>query len=529
MFQGFQRSFRCSAKGRSAFAGLMKSVRRNVSTSKSTPASMSCAKLRHERNVNLRATTKRYCLHSRGYATEEVQAGFGQPTHETRPHMLEAGELTPGITALEYHTRRSKLAAKLPTGGVAILVGSEIKYRSGAVFYEFHQNPDFFYLSGFNEPLAVIAIEKLEDDDFVFHMFVQPKDERKELWEGPRTGVQGAIDVFNADEAGDIADLRVFLKQIVARSSSVYFDIPPHAHMHPSAGQQKSSAAQILEVVKHHNKAIRGLTSLVQDLRAIKSDSELAVMQTAGLISGRAITDAYGTRWKRESDLFAYLDFKFRVGGCEKSAYVPVVAGGKNALGIHYTRNDDVLTDGEMVLIDAGGQYGGYCADISRAWPVNGKFTGPQRDLYQAILNVQEACIKLSTTASSLESIHRASEDYFVTELRNIGFTVSPYDIRTILYPHYIGHHLGLDVHDCPMLSRRQLLRNGNVITIEPGIYVPWGDPRFPKHFWGIGIRIEDNVFVDNSTPVVISSSAAKEIADVEEAAQKFSDYGAYL
>ncbi|KAK9318101.1 peptidase M24, structural domain-containing protein [Lipomyces starkeyi] len=457
----------------------------------------------------------------RGYA---VQSGFGQPTFETRPHMLKEGELTPGISALEYHFRRHKLIEQLPVGAAAILVGNELKYRSGAVFYEFHQNPDFFYLSGFNEPRAVMVIEKPFENDYTFHLYVQPKDERKELWEGPRTGVDGALEMFNADEAGDIKFIRKYLDDIIARAGSIYMDIAPGnseiaSFFHPHV-RRGTMEVNILELIKHHKKetTLCPLTRIVQSLRAVKSEAELKVMQKAGKISGRAITRAYGRRFTKEADLNAYLDYAFRIGGCEKSAYVPVVAGGKNALGIHYTRNDDILNDGEMVLIDAGGQYGGYCADISRAWPVNGKFTEPQKDLYHAVLNVQKECIKLATTSNSLESIHRSSVDLFAVELRNIGFDTSLSEINSILYPHYVGHHLGLDVHDCPEQPRRQNLNSGNVITIEPGIYVPVDNPKFPKHFRGIGIRIEDNVYIHDDSPIVTSGEAAKEIKDVEDA-----------
>ncbi|KAK9246765.1 peptidase M24, structural domain-containing protein [Lipomyces tetrasporus] len=459
----------------------------------------------------------------RGFA---VQTGFGQPTFETRPHMLKEGELTPGISSLEYHLRRQKLIEQLPVGAAAILVGNEVKYRSGAVFYEFHQNPDFFYMSGFNEPRAVMVVEKPVENDYIFHLYVQPKDERKELWEGPRTGVDGALEVFNADEAGDIKFIRKYLDDVIARATSIYMDIPAAnseiaSFFHPHV-RRATMEVSILELIKHHKKdgILRPLTRIVQSLRAIKSEAELQVMQKAGKISGQAITRAYGRRFTKEADLNAYLDYAFRIGGCEKSAYVPVVAGGKNALGIHYTRNDDVLNDGDMVLIDAGGQYAGYCADISRAWPVNGKFTEPQKDLYQCVLNVQKECIKLATTSNSLESIHRSSVELFAFELRNVGFNVSHSDINAILYPHYVGHHLGLDVHDCPDQSRRQSLQNGNVITIEPGIYVPVDNPKFPKPFRGIGIRIEDNVFIHDDSPIVTSGEAAKEIRDVEQACE---------
>ncbi|KAK7207951.1 metallopeptidase [Myxozyma melibiosi] len=517
----------CSGGGSSSSGG-RKTVIASISSGRKF-SSFQRAQIQSARERRLRISD--VGCQTRQYSSEgvDVQAGFGQPTYETRPHMLKEGELTPGITALEYHLRRMKLIEKLPVGSAAILVGNEIKYRSGAVFYEFHQNPDFFYLTGFNEPLAVAVIEKPVEDDYVFHMFVQPKDEKKELWEGPRTGTQGAIDVFNADEAGDIAHVRNFLDKIVKRANTIYIDLPSSAS-HVSTfftppAKRATTASSIVELMKAHSKKshqIKPLGAIVESLRAVKSRSEFAVMREAGRISGRAITKAYGERFTKEADLSAYLDYAFKIGGCEKPGYVPVVAGGKNALGIHYTRNDDLLNDGEMVLIDAGGQYGGYSADISRAWPVNGKFTDVQRDLYQAVLNVEKACIKLCTPSHSLESIHRASVEYFAVELRNIGFNVSLHQLQAILYPHYVGHHLGLDVHDCPTVSRRIPLVPGNVITIEPGIYVPYGDERFPRQFWGIGIRIEDNVYVDDDgLPVVTSVEAAKEVVDVEAACQR--------
>ncbi|KAK9479644.1 peptidase M24, structural domain-containing protein [Lipomyces japonicus] len=460
---------------------------------------------------------------SRTYAT--IQTGFGQPTFETRPHLLSEGEITPGISALEYHKRRNDLAEKLPVGAAAIIVGWEIKYRSGAVFYEFHQNPDFYYLTGFKEPKAVMVLEKPSEGQYIFHLFVQPKNPRKELWEGPRTGIQGALDVFNADEAGDVSRIRSYLDKIITRATSIYMDIPTpdsnFATFFLNPTKKESTQNSIVNLLKHHKKFSKTspLTPIVQSLRAKKSAAELLCMISAGKISSHAINKAYGVRFQKEAELNAFLDYQFKIGGCENIAYIPVIAGGKNALGIHYTRNDDILNDGEMILIDAGGQYGGYCADISRAWPVNGKFTQPQADLYQAILNVQKECIKISTTSNSLDSIHHASVRLFTTELKNIGFDASISDIENVLYPHYIGHNLGLDVHDIPTVSRQGLLQNGQVITIEPGVYVP-EDDRFPKYFQGIGIRIEDNVIIQEKEPIVISIDCLKEIRDVEAACE---------
>ncbi|KAK9460540.1 peptidase M24, structural domain-containing protein [Lipomyces oligophaga] len=451
--------------------------------------------------------------------------------HETHPHLLKSGEITPGISALEYHERRAALAAKMPLGSIAILVGNEIKTRSGAVFYEFHQNPDFYYLTGFNEPTALAIIEKSTDDDYTFHMFVQPKNERIELWEGPRTGVQGALDVFNADEAGDIDHAPVYLGRLLKGAKQVFMDYGPGpsklaGFFSAAVGNARhaTTEAHITELIKKYKipaSAVKPLAPLVQSLRAVKSAAEIAVMRTAGRISGRAISWASGEKCKTERELDATLDYGFRRGGCEKSAYVPVVAGGTNALAIHYTRNDNVLHDGDLVLIDAGGQYGGYCADISRAWPVNGRFTAAQRDLYEAVLSTQKALINRVVAGTSLESLHAQSVEIFAHEIKQIGFEVSRAVLSEVLYPHYVGHHLGLDVHDVPLTSRRIPLVSGNVITIEPGLYVPENDSRFPEAFRGMGLRIEDNVAVNGHNPVVLSVEAVKEVVDVEAACQR--------
>jgi intermediate cleaving peptidase 55 len=186
-----------------------------------------------------------------------------------------------------------------------------------------------------------------------------------------------------------------------------------------------------------------------------------------------------------------------------------------HALTLHYTRNDDVLRDGDLVLVDAGGRYGGYCADISRTWPVNGKFTGPQRDLYQAVLNVNKACIELCTESSgySLSDLHAKSEELLYSELTNAGLKLTRHQLRE-LYPHYIGHHLGLDVHDLNS-SKLDPLKSNQVVTIEPGVYVP-DTPKWPSHYRGIGIRIEDNVVIGPESYENLTIDALKEIEDIE-------------
>ncbi|KAH3686269.1 hypothetical protein WICPIJ_002766 [Wickerhamomyces pijperi] len=459
----------------------------------------------------------------------------GQPISETRPYMMQPGELTPGITALEYFHRRVALAKKLPANSIAIVIGNSVQYASGSVFYQFQQNNDLYYLSGWNEPDSVIVIEKPDDnlDNVIFHMIVPPKEPSVEQWDGHRTGLEGAYEIFNADEMEETYKLGPYLAKLVQRNRNIYVDMPKNKNGGSKATSQtfkdffsigaNSKITTLEKVLEHHatGKSVKELNPLLCEMRAIKSEAEIAVMRRAGQISGRAYNQAYAHRFRTERTLRAALEYNFIKGGCDRSAYIPVVAAGRNALFIHYTRNDDVMYDDEMVLVDAAGSLGGYCADISRTWPITGRFSDAQRDLYQAVLNVQHQCIKKCSVNQdlSLQDIHDLSVTFFKRELSNIGMgNLTTRDVTT-LYPHYIGHNLGLDVHDTPNYSRFAKLRAGQVITIEPGLYVP-DDLKYPAWFRNIGIRIEDNIAVGEETYTNLTVEAAKEIADVERIAE---------
>ncbi|MCJ1364494.1 hypothetical protein MMC16_003605 [Acarospora aff. strigata] len=456
----------------------------------------------------------------RSYASvSAADLRFGQPVHETHPHLLGAGQLTPGITAFEYANRRSRLALKLPDKAIAVIAASDIKYRSGAVFYDFHQDPNFFYLTGFNEPQALAIIEKTgRGGAHRFHLYVRPTDAKAEQWEGARSGTQAALDCFNADESGDVSKLQTILPSVVAEAAEIYTDIPTKdptttafSRFFSGISTKPNSFARILESSK-----VKPLKPIINDLRVFKSQAEVANMRRAGKASGRAFTEAMRQTWTTEKDLAAFLDYQFKVKGCDCSAYVPVIAGGENALSIHYVRNDDILKAGQIVLADAGGEYGGYITDITRCWPVSGKFSGPQKDLYEAILNVQRSCVALCRENAnvSLDKLHEIAENGLREELTQLGFDVSGTALEA-LFPHHVGHYIGLDVHDCPGYSRKDNLKTGQCVTIEPGLYIP-NDDRWPEHFRGIGIRIEDSVCVQEEGPLVLTTEAVKEVVDIE-------------
>lgn len=269
-------------------------------------------------------------------------------------------------------------------------------------------------------------------------------------------------------------------------------------------------------MLKDSNSKVKALRPLMNELMVLKSEAEISNMRIAGKISGRAFTNAMRRQWTKEKDLGAFLDYDFKIGGCEATAYVPVVAGGQNALGIHYVRNNDVLQDDQIVLVDAGGQYGGYIADITRSWPINGKFSGPQKDLYEAILRVQRSGVSLCRESANmtLDQIHSITENTLKDALKQLGFDMAG-NAMEVLYPHHVGHYIGLDVHDCPGYARSVPLKAGHCVTVEPGVYVP-DDERWPKHFRGIGIRIEDSVCVQEDGPLVLTTEAVKEVVDIE-------------
>ncbi|OSS50668.1 hypothetical protein B5807_04677 [Epicoccum nigrum] len=481
----------------------------------------------------LRPAAKAHCRAARlqswrGYATVEVPASklrFGQPLHETHPHLLKPGEITPNITALEYYQRRQKLAEKLPSNSIALLAGAELKYASGAVFYKFHQDPDFLYLTGFKEQDAVAIIEKQEDNDHIFHLYARPKNARAEMWEGARSGVEAAEDVFNADVTDDIDNLPRILSELITRTKNIFTDLPGSRLSKNTlsrflSGSEPARIGGIQKVFRdardENEISMKPLRPLLNELRVIKSDAEIENMRRAGQHSGRAITDAMRQSFTTEKDLDSFLDYWFKQDGCDGPAYVPVVAGGINANTIHYVSNDMQLNPNDLVLVDAGAQYGNYVTDITRTWPVSGKFTPAQRDLYTLLLNVQRSCVALCRVDAqlSLDKLHNIAANQLNDGLKDLGFDMTNNAIQT-LFPHHVGHYLGLDVHDSPGLTRTRYMEKNMVVTVEPGIYVP-DDERWPKWARGIGMRIEDSVCVDEESPYVLTTEAVKEIVDIE-------------
>lgn len=435
---------------------------------------------------------------------------FGQALHANRPHLVDSKCITPLIPASEFKERRLKLANLMKPKSLAIVAGNQVSFASQSVFHSFRQDPQMQYLSGFLEPDSSLLLYK-SDRTTQSILVVPEKEPHAEKWEGERTGSELAAEIFGVDHAVSNTELQTLVTELVKTADFVYADLDPKI----TARQGRFFDHHLKPILS--GKDVLSLQPLVDSLRVIKSENEIDAMRVAAEISAGAYNAAYKRDFVSEHQLHAFLDFMFRHGGCESDAYRAVVAGGEHALTIHYVRNDDILKPEDLVLVDAAGRYGGYCADISRTWPVSGSLSSPQRDLYEAVLAVEKQCIGKCVVDSgfSLHDLHRFSEKQMRSELKNAGLELSP-SLVSEIYPHMIGHHLGLDVHDIAAPSSRiEPLRSNMVITVEPGVYIP-RDDRFPKHYQGMGIRIEDNVVIGKTTNEVLTEDCLKEVEDIE-------------
>ncbi|GAA5821204.1 hypothetical protein JCM10212_006773 [Sporobolomyces blumeae] len=486
---------------------------------------------------------------------------YGQPLPSTHPHLLESGQLTPGISAREYEERRRRLVERLEDGSTVVIAGGKLKYMSQNIFYKFRQRSNLWYLTGWEEPDSVLVLQKTSDaKGYKMTMFVRPKDAYDESWNGPRSGQDGACQVFGADDACDIAWFSRRLEDLLnASTGPVYIDLPHVSAASLSQRRSRTSSAQasvsspvkslfdffslpapnpkddIDGVIKAlRKKDVRSAAKEVERLRLIKSPAEIAVMKRAADISSKAHSDvmAFCARSLNdprslpvpltEHSLVSNFEYTTSLRGSPRPAYVPVCAAGTNALTIHYVANNQPVRKGDLVMLDAGCEYGGYASDITRTFPASGKFTSAQSDLYAAVLSVHRTLLTLCATTSpsslTLESLHRESVDLTKRELDRLGFErLRGGELERVLYPHFVSHPIGIDLHDTMGFGRDERLEPGMVITIEPGLYVP-PQSNFPKAFHDLAVRIEDEVVLGETEgeSSVLSANAPKEVVDVE-------------
>ncbi len=423
----------------------------------------------------------------------------------------------------ECARRRADLAGMIGTGSVAVIPAASQKVRSNDVYYPFRQDNDFWYLSGFNEPDAVLVITSEHGSDCHVSLFCAPQDARQARWHGDYAGLDAARTEYRMNDAYPISQLDDLMPQLLQGRERIYsrlgqdagFDQRLIGWMHAQSTAQLSMPEELIDV-RH----------LLHELRLIKSRFELEMLQIAADVSCRAHARAMGAvcSMHNERDITASLMHDYISSGCQ-SAYPAIVGSGENACILHYTDNNQALPEGGLLLVDSGCEYQGYAADITRTYPVNGHFNTAQKALYELVLEAQHAAIAKATTAHCWDAVHDAAADTICAGLCALGIVSGGYEkaMKSGSYEKYFmhktGHWLGLDVHDVGdyrLAGESRQLEVGMVMTVEPGIYIPPADESVAPCWRGIGIRIEDDVVVSKGQARILSAALPKSVADVE-------------
>lgn len=456
---------------------------------------------------------------------------IGQPTPFRQPHLFKSyDEVTPGITRKEYQERRYKLMTVLSESNfgrdydnhLVLLSAEHLKLMSNDIPYSFHQDTDFLYLTGFNEPDAVLAIDFNKTFRSIqFLLFVKPKDPKRELWDGAVAGEKAAVDYFGADEAFPLSSLHSIMRDRYGYSKNycVWYKTENRNV------KKHDLISSILQAKWFHSEAQHNIGFNLQLLRLIKSPAEINIMKKSASIASQAFTKVMqNTRaGVPESHLHALLNFHCRIGGAQRLSFPPVVAGGSSANTLHYINNTNILRDGDLVLMDGGCEYNGYASDLTRTWPVSGTFSFPQRELYEIVLNVQKICLEACQPGVSIDHLHHVMLINMGTELQGVGLiqrNLTEIQLKRTtaeFCPHHLGHYLGMDTHDTMLLHKGLPLQDGMMFTLEPGLYIPTTNTNVPERYRGIGIRIEDDILMTKAGPYVLSAELPKEVEDVEE------------
>ena len=409
-----------------------------------------------------------------------------------------------------HQNRRKELLSKLDDNAVVIVSTNSEQKRNSDVNYPFRPDSSFWYLTGFIEPDAIAVFSKNN-----YTIFLKPKDVTKEIWNGLRLGVEMAPKTLLANNAYDIDTFLDKIESLLTSESSLYFDAPGNSGWKDVSSTNKLNQSIAL---KFRNRT-QLLDPYLSEMRLIKDSTEIQHMQTAADLASRAHMQAMiRTRpGLYEFHITAEFDTLFRKEDSEHS-YPPIVAGGENACILHYNENNKLLNDGELLLIDAGCEILGYASDITRTFPINGKFSEPQKEIYEIVLKAQKSAIASIVPGEAVNKPHEIACDVITQELIKLGIMDDASSLRDF-YMHGTGHWLGLDVHDVGTKEIDNTIRKfkvGMVTTVEPGIYIRKSDKVDPK-YWNIGIRIEDDVLVTEDGHHILSKAAIKELEDIEQ------------
>jgi Xaa-Pro aminopeptidase len=426
-----------------------------------------------------------------------------------------------------FAERRKKLMAKV-ADGVAVFPSAPVAIRNNDVEHAYRQDSDFYYLTGFTEPEAVLVLATKHADHGAV-LFVRPRDPEREVWDGARAGLDGAVKDFGADAAFPISELAQRLPDYLQNHERLLY------RLGKDRGFDEKMLAALDATRARARRAISWPTQIVDpasvlhEMRLFKSKEELSAMQRAASITrdGHLTAMQLAKPGRYEYEVEAALCQVFRQHGSERPAYAPIVGSGPNATVLHYRQNDRRIEPGDLLLVDAGCEYGYYASDVTRTFPVNGKFSAPQESIYRVVLDAQLAAIEATRPGATLEQIHDRALGVIVDGLLALGLLAG--DRQKIIddqlyrpfYMHRTSHWLGMDVHDVGAYFRDQKprpLEAGMVITVEPGIYIAAGNATVPPEYRGIGVRIEDDVLVTADGQLNLTADIPKSVSELERA-----------
>ena len=451
-----------------------------------------------------------------------------------------------------YAQRRARVAAQLGHGGIAIVPTAPERQRNRDSDFLYRHDSYFYYLTGFTEPNATLVITAEGEAT----LFCQPKDMEREIWDGLRLGPDAAPAFLGLNKAFSSAELAAQMPKLLENRSTVWYPFATHAGLEGRVDAWLQSVRARVRFGALCPEVQRDLCSLLDEMRLVKDAHEQAIMRRASAISARAHIRAMQRSAAmlrtgqdvREYHLDAELLHEFRQHGSQYPAYGSIVAAGANACVLHYRADAGQIRDGELVLIDAGCELDGYASDITRTFPANGKFTGPQRALYDLVLASQDAAVAATKAGARFVDPHDATVAVLAQGLLDLGL-LDKHKVGTAqdvianrsyfaFYMHRTGHWLGMDVHDCGsyvepsqvgQISERKdplsgetikdrpsrILQPGMVLTIEPGLYVRPADG-VPEQFWNIGIRIEDDAIVTDTGCELITRGVPVKADEIE-------------
>jgi Xaa-Pro aminopeptidase len=427
----------------------------------------------------------------------------------------------------EFTRRRRQFMRMIGRDAIAILPAAPVRHRNGDIEYAYRQDSHFHYLTGFPEPEAVaVLVPGRPHAEYL--LFVRERDPAREAWDGPRAGTEGAVERYGADDAFPIADIDEILPGLIEQRAQIFYSMGTHLDFDPHVlGWVNGLRTHARERAGGAGEFV-ALNHVLDDMRLYKSRAERSSLGRAAEIGVQAHRRAmrFARPGRMEYEVMAEVVHEFRSHNADLS-YTPIVAGGANACIMHYRDNDQRLCDGELLLLDAGCEHDYYASDITRTFPVSGRFTPAQRAVYEVVLDAQTAAIDKVRAGNHWNQPHEAAVRVIAQGLVKLGLLKGP--LTRLLkekayqpfFNHRTGHWLGIDVHDVgdyKVGGEWRVLEPGMALTVEPGIYIR-PSSRLPKEFWNIGIRIEDDVLVTKGAPEVLTGALEKTPEAVERLA----------